>query len=208
MTRGPRPSAARGRRTRKPGPSRRRWPWLAAGLAVLVGAAVLVRALRPGRPPAPPDPLAAMPWQTAFRAGDALAARGRLDEALLYYRRATRDQGASEWRTHLSLAIALRNLALVDTVRHGLRGPHLRSSYERTGMGHEALREIEAARGLLRRPDDAGVIARVHGRHWANWGFVWDSFVTYREGQRFDPTGECAMYGDAFLMQMQEPTRR
>jgi len=144
-------------------------------------------------------------WWKAFQTGERLAAEGKFAEAIPHYRMGITQQGASDWRTHYALALALRNPSVRDTVRLGLRIPEMRSSYDRVDTSREALDELTVALGLARRPEDIAFIGRLVAQIYANWGYVWDPFFIYRQSEPYDATGECARISDAFLDRMRDP---
>lgn len=152
------------------------------------------------------DPLAAMRWDQALATGEQLMQQDRSAEAVRYYRRATRDAGALDWRTHYALALALRKPTVQDTLLLGWRGPRLRSTVERMSASREALAELDVATRAAPTAVERAFIARLRGEIYANWGFVWDPLAIYQAAAPDDPTGDCARHAEEFRARMANPS--
>ncbi len=191
------------------GASRRNAILVAVIVAVaLVGAWLALRG-RSGKPatPSPPDPLAHVAPPEAYRIGNQRIREGQNYQAIPYFRRAFVDLRSDFHGVHFSLAAALRNATLQDTVRRGLAMPVTRSSFERVTMLRESLAELDRALGLAQSPAQVVQVMRAKAQLLSNWGFGWDAFGVYRTAQHMDSTGELGQRADAYLQILEHPEK-
>lgn len=157
-----------------------------AGLAFLAAALVAAcddygTARRPAAPPAArADSFATMHPESVYQTAVRLMTLDRDPESLPWFRASLARVQTEFWELHFNYFAALRNTALEDTVRLGVRGPLERSSLERVAMMREALHELDRAEALAPTADVAAMLRIQRARTLRVWGAAWDAWLAFR----------------------------
>jgi hypothetical protein len=159
-------------------------------------------------PIAQPDRFAAMHPETIYNTAVRLVEQDRDEESLPWFRASLARVREDFWQLHFNYFAALRNTALEDTVRLGLRLPALRSSAERVALMREALRELDRAEALAPNPDVLAMVRVQRARAMRIWGMAWEAWLAFRlasEAVSNRPFEE--FLADDFSDLMHHPTR-
>ena len=192
-----------------PGGGLRPLTWIVIGalVAVALGTwwAIHVRTLRRAMSSAP-DALAAMAPDQAYREAIELAGEGRFDDSFPYYRRALAGLNQDFWEVHYNYGISLGSRALQYTTRGGAPAFATRSSIERIGLEHEAMRQLDRAVRIAPTPRIRAEVLDHFSNSVAVWGFPWERLDLMRKRQDADPGDEvAALRARQWLRMMRDP---
>lgn len=177
----------RSRRPPRPAPPTRPTPRRSAGglgrlttlaIGLLVLGAVAVWWFGPFRRPS--DPLSRLSPEAAGAEGARLMDAGRSLEAVPYFDRAIRADGAS-FALHRDRANALFNTLFETDTIAGLVVPHVAASDHRVRLMRRALDDYAQAVSLAATPAERAAALRDRGNALVVWGFAWEAALDYRD---------------------------
>jgi hypothetical protein len=134
-----------------------------------------------------PDAIEGTSAVHAYGRATELVERHRSAESLPWFRRALALR-PEVWPIRCDYAAALVNAALEARPGPGRALGVNRSSWERAGLIHAALAELDRAEALAVLPADRAVVAGVRAQTLALWGLGWNSVAEYRRASGLEPT--------------------
>lgn len=164
---------------RAPRRSRRGWAVAVIGLAAIaIGVNWMATRVRRTSSTSG-DPVAGLDVTRAHERGMELARGGDPLGAVSYFRRVVALRPDS-WNAHENLAGAVGNAAQQARTHLGKAEIATRTSIERVVLMREAIRETEAAEGLVETPADRATVLFERGRALQTWGFPIEALVFFR----------------------------
>jgi tetratricopeptide (TPR) repeat protein len=135
------------------------------------------------------DDLAGMDAVQAYRRATELTERHHAAESLPCFRRAL-ELRPDVWQIRCDYAAALVNAAGEARPGPGRALGVNRSSWERAGLMHAALAELDRAERLAPAPADRAVVVGVRAQTLALWGMGWNGLAEYRRALELEPDSE------------------